>query len=129
MKNRTRILNAKHLKFLLLVVILAALAPLSLHTVRVTDAQTPISAVADAPALRAVSAGANAVNLSWNAVSDAVRYELWTWTSATGWQQLDERSPDSPLLYPPRCDGRKEILLHRRRTGQQRRARPVVGAG
>ena len=90
MKNRTHILTAKHLKFLLLVVILAALAPLSLHTVRVTDAQTPISAVADAPALRAVSAGANAVNLSWNAVSDAVRYELWTWTSATGWQQLDD---------------------------------------
>lgn len=42
----------------------------------------------DAPTLTA-QAGAGAVELSWNAVDDAVRYELWSWRDeATGWQQI-----------------------------------------
>ena len=42
----------------------------------------------DAPALTA-QAGAGAVELSWNAVDGAVRYELWSWRDeATGWQQI-----------------------------------------
>ena len=41
-----------------------------------------------APALTA-SASASAVDLSWNAVAGAYRYELWTWwDETTGWQQL-----------------------------------------
>ncbi len=40
------------------------------------------------PALTAAAA-ANAVELRWNAVPGAVRYELWTWWDAeTGWQQI-----------------------------------------
>ena len=31
-----------------------------------------------------------AVKLSWEAVSGAVRYELYVWTSSGGWQQLDD---------------------------------------
>ena len=32
------------------------------------------------------------IELSWTAVTDAARYELWTWNSADGWQQLDDDS-------------------------------------
>ena len=35
-------------------------------------------------------AGAGKVELSWEAVTGAVRYELYTWTSADGWQRLDD---------------------------------------
>ena len=41
------------------------------------------------PTLTAVG-GESAVQLSWTTVSGAVRYELWTWTSAGGFQQLDD---------------------------------------
>ena len=43
------------------------------------------------PVLSAVAA-AGAVELSWTAVTGAVRYELWTWDGATGWQRLDDGS-------------------------------------
>ena len=42
-----------------------------------------------APALTA-AAGEGAVALSWEAVSGAERYELLVWTSADGWQRLDD---------------------------------------
>ena len=43
-----------------------------------------------APALTATASGTSAVELSWTAVNFAVRYELWTWDSASDWQQLDD---------------------------------------
>ena len=42
-----------------------------------------------APDLTATSAGSTAIDVSWNNVTGAVRYELWTWwDSDNGWQQL-----------------------------------------
>ena len=35
-------------------------------------------------------ASESSVELNWEAVPGAVRYELWTWTSLDGWQQLDD---------------------------------------
>ncbi len=41
------------------------------------------------PQLTASSAGSTAVEVSWNVVVGAVRYELWTWWAReTGWQQI-----------------------------------------
>jgi len=40
-----------------------------------------------APSLTAELTGVD-VKLSWDAVTGAVRYELWYWTSAEGWQQI-----------------------------------------
>ena len=42
-----------------------------------------------APNLTATAIRGNLVELSWTSVSDAVRYELWTWHGA-GWEQLDD---------------------------------------
>ena len=39
----------------------------------------------------------NAIDLSWNAVDDAVNYELWAWDSEDGWQRLDV-GDDFPLI-------------------------------
>ena len=51
-------------------------------------ASATLSALA-APALKA-EAGAGRVKLTWDAVANAVRYELWGWWDAeTGWQRLD----------------------------------------
>ena len=50
--------------------------------------QTPPPSTLSTPELSA-QAAEGAVQLSWTAVTGAVRYELWTWWNAeTGWQQL-----------------------------------------
>ena len=54
-----------------------------------TPTATPLVMTLSVPTLTAVG-GESAVQLSWTTVSDAVRYELWTWTSAGGFQQLDD---------------------------------------
>ena len=42
-----------------------------------------------APQLTASPSGSTAIDVGWNAVVGAVRYELWTWWDReTGWQQL-----------------------------------------
>ena len=47
-----------------------------------------------APVLTATPQGSTAINLSWNAVPGAVKYELWTWWNHDpGWQQIG----DDPL--------------------------------
>ena len=50
---------------------------------------TGSSQVPAAPTLNAAVRQMNAIDLSWNTVLGAVRYELWAWDSANGWQQLD----------------------------------------
>ena len=88
MKNRTRILPARRLIVLLLVVILATIAPLPLHTDNAIFAQTTTSADLATPAL-AAEATARGVVLSWEAVPDAERYELMAWWDAgTGWRRI-----------------------------------------
>ena len=42
-----------------------------------------------APTL-STSASEGRIDLTWTEVVEAVRYELWSWTSADGWQQLDD---------------------------------------
>ena len=55
------------------------------------NASATLSAL-PAPGLTA-QAGAGRVALTWNAVANAVRYELWGWWDAeTGWQRLDDGS-------------------------------------
>ena len=88
MKNRTHSRVARQLAFLLLVVIFAALASLSFYPHSATYAQTGTSETLAVPALTARATGTNTVELSWTAVTGAVRYELWAWDSATRWQQL-----------------------------------------
>ena len=90
MEDRTNRLAVKAPRILVLVTILAALFTLLLQTDSATYAQTESSAL-DAPSLTAASSGPNAVELDWNSVSGAVRYELWAWQDiATGWQRLDD---------------------------------------
>jgi len=54
-----------------------------------TPTATASASALSAPTLTA-QAGAGRITLSWNAISGAVRYELWAWTDALGWQQLDD---------------------------------------
>ena len=90
MQDRTNRLAVRAPRILVLVSILAALFTLLLQTDSATYAQTESSAL-DAPSLTAASSGPNAVELDWNSVSGAVRYELWAWQDiATGWQRLDD---------------------------------------
>ena len=39
-----------------------------------------------------VRGGANTIELRWDAVPGAVRYDLWAWTQTAGWQRLDAGS-------------------------------------
>ncbi len=51
-----------------------------------------VSAAAGTPALSAPAltahATANGIELSWTAITDATRYELWAWTNADGWWEI-----------------------------------------
>ena len=48
---------------------------------------TPSAITLSAPQLTAI-AGDDSVELSWDSVTGALRYELWVWTSAGGWKQI-----------------------------------------
>ena len=65
--------------------------PMPAATATATPSPTATSAATaiPAPVLTAV-ASQGAIELNWNAVPGAVRYELWYWTSAAGWHQLDK---------------------------------------
>ena len=71
----------------------ATLSPTPTPTATPTDAATATATptveaqALTAPTLTAQDTG-GAVELSWTAVAGAVRYELFYWTSAEGWQQL-----------------------------------------
>ncbi len=70
-----------------LTVALAAAAAMLSFTDQVSAQDSSTSFTLSTPTLSA-NATANGIELSWTAVTDAVCYELWTWTSADGWQQL-----------------------------------------
>ena len=69
--------------------VLLSVVAILLYTHPVSAQQaSPGASQLTAPALTAAAA-ANAVELRWDAVPGAVRYELWTWWDAeTGWQQI-----------------------------------------
>ncbi|MXY94657.1 MAG: fibronectin type III domain-containing protein, partial [Caldilineaceae bacterium SB0664_bin_27] len=90
MQNGTHVPKTRPAVILLLAVILAAVAALSLHTGSATYAQTAAVSTPTAPHLTARSAGANTIELSWTEVPGAARYELHRQEAdAPGWQQLD----------------------------------------
>ncbi len=82
MKQSKRILAYSALA---LVVMLAAFGAIAFDTSNVAYAQGPVPA---APTLTAEASGATTIDLSWNAVDDAARYELWAWDSVDEWRQL-----------------------------------------
>ena len=46
----------------------------------------------DTPVLMAALTEESTVELTWNMVAGAVRYELWVWDEVDDWQQLDDGS-------------------------------------
>ena len=70
-----------------LAVVLLAFVAIFRFTAPASAQQGSTSSTLSTPTLSA-NATANGIELSWTAVTDAVRYELWTWTNADGWQQL-----------------------------------------
>ena len=86
MKQSNRILAYSALA---LVVMLAAFGAIAFDTSNVAYAQGPVPA---APTLTAEATGADTINLTWNDVDDAARYELWAWDSVNEWDQLDDGS-------------------------------------
>ena len=85
MKQSNRILAYSALA---LVVMLAAFGAIAFDTSNVAYAQ----GVPDEPTLTATASGADTIDLSWNAVETAARYELWAWDSVNEWDQLDDGS-------------------------------------
>ena len=85
MKQSNRILAYSALA---LVVMLAAFGAIAFDTSNVAYAQ----GVPDEPTLTATASGADTIDLSWNAVDTAARYELWAWDSVNEWDQLDDGS-------------------------------------
>ncbi len=68
---------------------LPSATPTATPTATATPTSTPTAAAQDlpAPTLTARDTG-GAVDLSWDAVTGAVRYELWYWTGQAGWNQI-----------------------------------------
>ena len=85
MKQSNRILAYSALA---LVVMLAAFGAIAFDTSNVAYAQ----GVPDEPTLTATASGADTIDLSWNDVDTADRYELWAWDSVNEWDQLDDGS-------------------------------------
>ena len=90
MQARTRIPAGRRLSVLLPAVLLAVAAAITLLTNSETSAQTESSSASGlaVPALTARATGSG-VELSWESVPNAVRYELLTWwASDPGWQAI-----------------------------------------
>ena len=85
MKQSNRILAYSALA---LVVMLAAFGAIAFDTSNVAYAQ----GVPDEPTLTATASGADTIDLEWNDVDTAARYELWAWDSVNEWDQLDDGS-------------------------------------
>ena len=54
------------------------------------SATAPAPPPSVAPPTLWAEAGEGRVDLNWTQPESAVRYELWAWTSADGWQQIDD---------------------------------------
>ena len=91
MKQTTRILA---LSALVLAVMLAAFGVPALEAPSVAFAQGQVPAAPTG--LTAQRSGASTINLSWNSVSGAVRYQLYAYNAVDGWERLDGGA-DNPL--------------------------------
>jgi len=84
MKQTTRLLA---LSALVLAIMLGVFGAPALEAPSVAFAQGQVPA---APTnLTATRSGASTINLSWNAVTGAVRYQVYSWDSVDEWQRLD----------------------------------------
>ena len=83
MKHKTRILTLRTISVLVLVALLAALSPPSLHTGGVALAQ------AGPPTLTATSAGETSIDLEWSPVGDADGYRVIRWHSGPNWVDVE----------------------------------------
>ena len=87
MKHKTRILTLRTISVLVLVALLAALSPPSLHTGSVALAQT-------GPKLELTSAGPTSILIEWtDEVATADSYRLIRWNSGANWADVE----DSPF--------------------------------
>ena len=84
MQHRTRLLPLRIVSVLTLAAILAALTPAFLAAHSVVYAQETLAA----PALTAEATDATTVELGWEAVDGAARYELWAWDRVNLWYRL-----------------------------------------
>ncbi len=71
--------------------VLLAIAVISSYTNLASAQQTSTGSTLSAPVLT-VQAEEGKIKLRWTVVTDAARYELWTWTSTDLYQQLDDGS-------------------------------------
>ena len=88
-RNAGTVLTGVWLAVALLAVALLAVAASLLYTNLVSAQESSTEATLSAPALTAEAGeGEGAVELRWEAVTGAVRYELLVWTSADGFQEI-----------------------------------------
>ena len=120
MKQSKRILAYSALA---LVVMLAAFGAIAFDTSNVAYAQ---GTVPTAPTLTAQATGADTINLTWNDVDDAARYELWAWDSVDRMATTRRSHPDwhQPPSY--RSYQRHHLLLSDPRCQQRRCRRRLV---
>ena len=79
-----------------------------------------------APTLTAQPTMAVAVELRWNSVSGAVRYELWAWGQRRRLAAAGRRQPDRHVAHAHTAFSRHDLLLLNSRSGRQRRNQCVV---
>ena len=104
MKQSKRILAYSALA---LVVMLAAFGAIAFDTSNVAYAQ----GVPDEPTLTATASGADTINLSWDDVDTAARYELWAWDSVRRMATTRRSHPDWHQLPSYRSYQRHHLLL------------------
>ncbi len=88
MKQTTRLLA---LSALVLALMLGVFGAPALEAPSVAFAQGQVPAAPTG--LTATRSGASTINLSWNGVTGAVRYQVWYWTEEEGFQRLDGGEP------------------------------------
>ena len=66
-----------------------AIAPILYFANLASAQESSTTSTPSAPTLTALSVSGG-IDLNWEAVQSAERYELWAWTSADGFQQLDD---------------------------------------
>ena len=97
------------------------------HTATSTATSTPTATPTAAPtSALAARVAESAVELSWNAVQGAARYELWVWDSVNDGRQIGGNTPCRHDLHAyGRCRWDDLLLLHPH-SGRRRPTKPMV---
>ena len=111
-----------------LAVILLAVAASLLYTNLVTAQESSTEATLSAPALTAEAGeGEGAVELRWEAVTGAARYELLVWTSADGFQDIGGDNLTGTTYSHTGLAAGHDLLLHGACGRRWGRDRSLVG--